>query len=46
MLNTATTEDDIQILIIDDESEIVEEISEKLEFHGFEQGNIGHAEDR
>jgi signal transduction histidine kinase len=35
MLNTATTGDDIQILIIDDESEIVEEISEKLEFHGF-----------
>lgn len=29
------TEDEIQILIIDDEPEVSEEISEKLEFHGF-----------
>lgn len=34
-LDVGTSEDYIKILIIDDEPEILEEISEKLEFHGF-----------
>ena len=33
--DTEVTEDDIQILIIDDEPGIGEEICDKLEFHGF-----------
>ena len=34
-LDAEKTEDDIQILIIDDEPEICQEISEYLEFEGF-----------